>query len=521
VAEKLGEGYIEIFGLGDKFAASMKQVQAQLASTVQQAKVAQAAVASVGSGASLRTKTATMIAAGQVRMGVGGLPARNALGQFTAGAGLVNPNQHPLYANRNLKGQFLPGAGGGGGLFGMGGALGMGGFLPAMGAAYTGKKVFSELHDSVTKGGDMIETMQKLNVVFGSATGSVNNMANEMADKFGSSRAVMLDAASSFGLIGQAAKMSEAESSKMAIAMTKLADDASSFYNVPLASALEKIQAGMVGQSRPLREFGVLINIASVNAKAAEMGFTRVNGSFSESEKVMARVKLITEGLAKAQGDHMRTMDSYANSVRQLEGMWENTKTELGKPVAGAVGVLLSGAIRGYKEADPWMGHIGAVKGMFKAAWSPEKFDKVMGVGSDAMKAPIIKPLETAMEKFQRERAAYDMHLTNDFMKGGSTGPFGMMGDIGRMFAGLGLMQTGALTKDVDKKINRIERDQSAWGGGHVTDTLGFIRQAQENILKPTDETAKEQLQELRKIREYLQGLETPKIGMVLRGRVN
>ncbi|MCV6900945.1 hypothetical protein OE165_28330, partial [Escherichia coli] len=80
------------------------------------------------------------------------------------------------------------------------------------------------------------------------------------------------------------------------------ADDASSFYNVPLESALEKIRSGLVGEAEPLRAFGVLLSEAAVKQQALAMGVRPVNGELSEQEKVMARVELITKGLNKAQG---------------------------------------------------------------------------------------------------------------------------------------------------------------------------------------------------------------------------
>jgi hypothetical protein len=543
MAEKLGEGYIEIFGLDAKFAASMKQVQAQLASTVQQAKVAQAAVSAVGvGGGSVRGKTAAMIAAGQARMGV--LPARNALGQFTAGAGAAGAaaqNIHPLYPGRNLQGRFV-GAGGGaagaaatpggflpkftgvGGLGSIGGLAAMGGgILPAMGIAYAGKKVFDEVGDSFTRGSDMIETMQKLHVVFGAATGSVTNMADEMASKFGNNKSVMLDAAAQFGLIGQAAKLSEAESAKMAVTMTKLADDASSFYNVPMDVALSKIQAGLVGQSKPLREFGVLINIATVNAKALQMGMKRVNGQFSESDKVMARMQLIKEGLVKAKGDRERTIDSPANTIRQLQGEYENYKTDVGMNLAGAT----AGIVRTAREGGV-MGLLKeGVRGFFTDSLSEgfqDKMDRRMGVNSDAMKKPIIT-LETPMEKFARERQAYDQFMSDKYMrenafKGGGFGAFGMMGNLGQMLNRDAMLNgVGTTVEGLDKKIAKAQRQE--WEGGHVTDPLGFMRQAQESILKPQDETQKQQLAELRAIREAIVR-STPDgkaRGAVLRGR--
>lgn len=548
MADKLGEGYIEIFGLDAKFNASMKQVQAQLASTIQLAKTAQASVSSVG--ASPAGRVSAMVSAGRAAMGLGGAAVGNgpvvpptikgAMGIFGPGMTVSQAQRyskmpHPTMPGLNALGQPMAGSGAAAagattGGVGGGGAAGQiqtvtSLYRDLMGL-YAARVVGGVFVDAVKSGGDMIETLQKTRVTFGAATGSVNAMVDDMAAKFGSNKGVMLDAAAQFGLIGQAAHMSEAESAKLATTFTRLADDASSFYNVPLEVALRKIQSGLTGQSRPLRDFGVMLNISVVNARAAEMGFKRLNGNFSEAEKIMARASLITEQLNKAQGDHGRTMDTYANQVRQLAGDFENLKTAIGMPMAAAAAGIMSSARTGAKQEGFFGGARGAVIGAITEAFFPDqaKMDARMGVNSKEMTAAIIKPLETPMEKFQRERAAYDQFMFNkgvarDKATAIEFGPMGMMGGIGQMMNAQAMLSGVGDIRGLDKKIAKAERQE--WGGGHVTDTLGFLRQAQESILKPQDETQKEQLAELKAIREAIVR-STPDgkaRGAVLRGR--
>lgn len=186
------------------------------------------------------------------------------------------------------------------------------------------------------QGSNLFETMNKVDVTFGRSRETVIAMANDMAIRFGTVKGVSLDAAANFGLIGQAVGMTESQSAALAVQMTRLADDASSFFNVPMDVALEKIRAGLTGQIRPLREFGVLLSKSAVDHELMAMGVQKVHGEFTEQEKVMARVKIITEGLAKAQGDHERTMGSYVNQVRKARGEMENYSASIGAGVAGA-----------------------------------------------------------------------------------------------------------------------------------------------------------------------------------------
>lgn len=371
--------------------------------------------------------------------------------------------------------------------------------------------VSQQIGDAVSKGGDLNETMSKIGVTFGSSAGVVLNMADQMATQFGAVKGTTLDAAANFGLIAQGAGLSSAAAADLAVSMTRLADDAASFFNTPLDVALEKIRSGLVGEAEPLRAFGVLLSETAVAAKAAEMGFTKVHGQFTESEKVLARVQIITEGLNKAQGDHARTMDSYSNQIKKLTGEWENFKASQGAPIAMAAGSILAAGNKG-----------GLLAGL-KEAFFPdqEAMDRRAGVqvGLGAP-GPTFAQSERQRQNamvFAAQDAAWARVMQQQFdakkFAGGGFGAFGMMGNLGQM------MNQQASLASIDAKIARLETPQ--WGGGHITDPLGFIRQAQEMLLKPQDETAKQQLEELKAIKEAIlkSSPDGKPAGMVLRGR--
>ena len=117
------------------------------------------------------------------------------------------------------------------------------------GAAVAGAAKF--LYDATQKASDLGETMSKTKEVFGDSTGKINAFADEMATKFGAVKRTILDAASMFGLVLQGAGMSADASAQLSIQLARLADDASSFYNVPLDVALEKIRAGSRARPSP------------------------------------------------------------------------------------------------------------------------------------------------------------------------------------------------------------------------------------------------------------------------------
>lgn len=292
--------------------------------------------------------------------------------------------------------------------------------------------------DAAAKAGDMAETMSKVDAVFGKSKDSVLDMAEGMADRFGAVKQTTLDAASMFGLIAQGAGMSEKEAASLSVRLTRLADDASSFYNTSLDVALEKIRAGLVGESEPLRAFGVMLSESAVQSKALAMGLASSAKELDDQAKVAARAQLIMEGLSKATGDHERTLGSLNNQLKKFRGEWENFKVEVGRgfmeaatPELARLNAFASEARREGVGAAIW----DYVASQFKVA--PGSIaDSLIG---DRLRAsqerregpflpstlePLTKPPEAAQAAVRAAFGAF---------RGGGFGAFGMMGQLGQM----------------------------------------------------------------------------------------
>ena len=203
---------------------------------------------------------------------------------------------------------------------GLAAALGLG-----AGVAAVGKMI--------TSASDLGETMSKVDVTFGRSAGVVTSFAQEMADSFGLPKKEMLDAAAAFGLILTGSGFAEDKAAAMSRTMAKLAADCSSFYNVPVADALEKIRAGMTGESEPLKAFGVMMDEDSVKAKALSMGLAKAGKDLDNNAKIQARLAIIQEKTSKANGDLERTAGSASNQMKKFWGALEN----IGATVGGAL----------------------------------------------------------------------------------------------------------------------------------------------------------------------------------------
>lgn len=110
--------------------------------------------------------------------------------------------------------------------------------------------------------------------------------------------------------------LSRDEAFKLSTGFTELALDTSSFFNIPFEQAFEKIRAGLVGESEPLKQLGVLVTEGTVKQTAFAQAILATGRQLTETEKVQGRAIVIARGLSNAQGDLIATSDSWANQTR-------------------------------------------------------------------------------------------------------------------------------------------------------------------------------------------------------------
>jgi hypothetical protein len=251
------------------------------------------------------------------------------------------------------------------------------------------------LYDSVIGGAsDLNETMSKVGVVFGSATNIITGTADELARLYGLPKGAVLDAASGIGLVGKAAGQSQTEAANLGSQMAKLAADASSFYNVPLEEALEKIRAGLVGEAEPLRAFGVLLSDAAMKQEGLRLGLVQGKQEMTEGQKVQARASIIARQLGDATGDLARTSGGYANQTREFGGRLSNMFAELGMKLLPAVTAIMKGAntliqdlgasvTKHMPEIEAFGGRLAKLGPVISVAW--EEWPTTIGLAKSAI----------------------------------------------------------------------------------------------------------------------------------------
>lgn len=193
-----------------------------------------------------------------------------------------------------------------------------------------------------TMASDLNESVSKVQVVFGEFAKGTIEWAQSAATSLGMSTQAALEAAGTFGNFLQSMGLAKPAAVGMSEALVELASDLASFNNANPEDVLLALRSGLSGEAEPMRKFGVALSETAVNAKAAEMGLTGVNGELTEGEKIQARFAIIMDQTAMAQGDFARTADGAANKQRILKAEFENTAAVIGQKLM-PVGMTLLG----------------------------------------------------------------------------------------------------------------------------------------------------------------------------------
>lgn len=257
------------------------------------------------------------------------------------------------------------------------------------------------------------ETQSKFNTVFK----NLAEPANEWAEEFGGAvgraekdvRKWMAGLQDTFVPLGFA----RGKAFDLSKQLTELAVDVASFNNVSDPEVINSFTSAIVGNHEAVRKYGVVITEAELAAEAQRQGYEKSVKNLSAYEKAQLRFNLIMNGTKDAQGDALRTADSYANQVKRLDSNFTNLKVALGNEVLPIMTELVAsinnneGAIEDI--VDSFKVAVEFTVKFSKALWSHRKAIVSLTAGYIALKTAMkIQALVTGVST---ALAAANVHL--------------------------------------------------------------------------------------------------------------
>lgn len=109
-----------------------------------------------------------------------------------------------------------------------------------------------------------------------------------------------------------------------------LGADLAAMFGGSTSDAVGALSSALKGERDPIEKYGVSLKQATIDAKAAEMGFTKVGGSLSDEANQAATLALIMEQTADAHGTFAKESDTLAGKQQRLQATLGNLATRIG-----------------------------------------------------------------------------------------------------------------------------------------------------------------------------------------------
>lgn len=207
----------------------------------------------------------------------------------------------------------------------------------AVGLALSVTAIISFGKSCIELGTTLSEVQNVVDATFEAMSETINRFARDALEEFGLSETSAKKYTSTMGAMLKSMGFTTQAAAEMSMEMTGLSADMASFYNLDSETAFEKIRAGISGETEPLKQLGINMSVANLEAFALSQGITKAYNAMTQQEQAMLRYNYLMQATADAQGDFARTSDGWANQVRVLTERFNALKAAIGQGLIAAL----------------------------------------------------------------------------------------------------------------------------------------------------------------------------------------
>lgn len=197
--------------------------------------------------------------------------------------------------------------------------------------AFAVDKIIDFSKQAIQLGSDVAEVQNVVDVAFGDMSSAVDEFAQNAITNFGMSELAAKRTASTYMAMASNMGLSKADAAEMSLTLTGLTGDVASFYNISQELADIKLKSVFTGETETLKDLGIVMTQANLEAFALSQGITKSISAMSQAELVTLRYNFVLDQLSLASGDFIRTQDSWANQTRILSMQWEQFMSIIGQ----------------------------------------------------------------------------------------------------------------------------------------------------------------------------------------------
>lgn len=184
--------------------------------------------------------------------------------------------------------------------------------------AHTLRRIFGFLEESFVAAGDYVESIN----LYTMSVGEYATVGQKWAEKI--SDALYLDTSEIYQYTGQFYNLTRGlgatakAADLMSRNLTQLTYDMSSYLNIDVSVANNKLMSAMSGQTKAVTSVGIAVQSASLQELAYSLGIEKAVESMTQAEKTYLRYIQIMRTTTQMQGDLGRTIITPTNTMRLL-----------------------------------------------------------------------------------------------------------------------------------------------------------------------------------------------------------
>ena len=183
---------------------------------------------------------------------------------------------------------------------------------------------------SVKMASDFEESLNKVRVSFGETSSEVENFARTTLDRFNIAEGSALEMASLFGDMGTAMGQTTQEAADMSMTLVGLAGDLASFKNIQIGVAQTALKGIFTGETEALKNLGIVVTESVLKQSDYFHSLNKSYNELTQLEKIQIRFNEVLRQTNKAQGDVVRTSDSFANQLRRVQEGLKQASADFG-----------------------------------------------------------------------------------------------------------------------------------------------------------------------------------------------
>ncbi len=203
-------------------------------------------------------------------------------------------------------------------------------FAAALGVAFSIGALVNFGKQAISIASDVQEVQNVVDTAFGEMAYKMEAFADTAIESFGISKLSAKQTGSTLMAMAKGMGIAQDYASDMAVTLTGLSADMASFYNVTQDVASTALKSIFTGETETLKQFGVVMTEANLQAFALSQGITKNVSAMTQAEKVQLRYAYVMEQTALAQGDFAKTSNSWANQTRILSEQWKEFSATVG-----------------------------------------------------------------------------------------------------------------------------------------------------------------------------------------------